>query len=271
MNLFVYLTIFIIGTLFGSFFSLAIYRIPLKKDITHERSFCPKCNHRLEFFDLIPVLSYIFLRGKCRYCGEKVRIRYLVLELTSGFVFLFAFMSLNLNITNIDFSRLIYFLSFIFMYITIALIIGIDKEYRVINKSVLLFGLIMQIIYILYLYIVEGANIYRYNIYVMIMIIFIIIDMYIQKKNKKGNYILQIIAFSIYISLCVGSSLFCIIGIISIIEIIVFNIIKNIKNNSNKQTDILKKNENIKTYIGFFIGITTIIIGIIENFFIFVF
>ena len=51
MNTILYALIFIIGTLFGSFFTLAVYRIPLGKDITHERSFCPNCNHRLEFLD----------------------------------------------------------------------------------------------------------------------------------------------------------------------------------------------------------------------------
>ena len=146
---------------------------------------------------------------------------------------------------------------------------GIDKEYRTINKSVITFGLIMQIVYILYLYIVESANIYRYNIYVMLLIILLIIDKYIQKKNEKGNYCLQVIIFSIYINLSVGSNLFFIIGIISIIEIFIFNIIKKIKNNSNEKTDILEENKNIKTYIGFFLGITTIVVSLIENFFTF--
>lgn len=80
MNLFLDSMIFIMGTFFGSFFTLAVYRIPLKKDITHEHSFCPNCNHKLGVLDLIPVFSYLFLQGKCRYCGEKVRIRYLLLE-----------------------------------------------------------------------------------------------------------------------------------------------------------------------------------------------
>ena len=53
MDIFFYIIIFIIGTVFGSFFTLAVYRIPLKKDITHERSFCPNCNHKLGFWDMI--------------------------------------------------------------------------------------------------------------------------------------------------------------------------------------------------------------------------
>ena len=55
-----YVLIFIIGTLFGSFSTLAVYRIPLHEDITHKRSFCPKCDHKLSFWDMIPILSYMY-------------------------------------------------------------------------------------------------------------------------------------------------------------------------------------------------------------------
>src|SRR5574344_1035034 len=77
----IYTIIFIIGTMMGSFLTLAVYRIPLKQDITHKRSYCPNCNHRLQFLDLIPIFSYIFLKGKCRYCGNKIRARYILLEI----------------------------------------------------------------------------------------------------------------------------------------------------------------------------------------------
>ena len=128
METFLILIIFIMGTFFGSFFTLAVYRIPLKKDITHERSFCPNCNHRLEAIDLIPVWSYIFLGGKCRYCGQKIRIRYLLLEVLSGIVFVVSFLSLK--ITIFDISRIPNYIFFIFTYTTLALIAGIDKEHK---------------------------------------------------------------------------------------------------------------------------------------------
>ena len=63
MEAIIYLYIFLIGTVFGSFFTLAVYRIPLGKDITHTRSYCPNCNHKLSFLDMIPIFSYIFLGG----------------------------------------------------------------------------------------------------------------------------------------------------------------------------------------------------------------
>ena len=88
---------FIIGTLFGSFFSLANYRIPRKKDIVFTRSFCPKCNHNLGFFDLIPVLSFVFQGGKCRYCKDKISLRYPLLEICSGIAFLLIYIIFGLS------------------------------------------------------------------------------------------------------------------------------------------------------------------------------
>ena len=98
LDIYLYTMIFIIGTLFGSFFTLASYRIPRKLDIIKTRSFCPKCNHKLEFFDLIPVLSYIFHFGKCKYCREKISIRYLMFEVFNGIVFMLFYYIFGLSI-----------------------------------------------------------------------------------------------------------------------------------------------------------------------------
>ena len=107
MDYILYILIFYVGAIFGSFITLAIDRIPLKQDITHERSYCPKCNHKLNFLDLVPVFSYIFLGGKCRYCKNKIRPRYLILEIISGFAFMFYILSLNLDLYNIQFGDII--------------------------------------------------------------------------------------------------------------------------------------------------------------------
>ena len=61
METIIFIIIFIIGAFFGSFYSLATYRIPKGQDITHSRSYCPNCDHKLGFLDLFPILSYIFL------------------------------------------------------------------------------------------------------------------------------------------------------------------------------------------------------------------
>ena len=108
MEAIIYIAIFIIGTLFGSFFTLATYRIPLKQDITHKRSYCPNCNHRLEFWDMIPIFSYIFLKGKCRYCKQKIKPRYLLLEFFSGTTFLLFAISIKLNIFKLNVNTVVY-------------------------------------------------------------------------------------------------------------------------------------------------------------------
>ena len=113
MDIFLYIIIFIMGTVFGSFYTLAIYRIPNKIDITHTHSFCPNCHHKLGFFELIPVWSYIFLGGKCKECKQKIRPRYLIIEIISGislcliaYVAKISFWNLNVK-TLIDIAFLV--------------------------------------------------------------------------------------------------------------------------------------------------------------------
>jgi len=149
LNIFYYIIVFIMGTVFGSFFTLAVYRLPLHKDITHERSFCPNCNHRLEFLDMIPIWSYIFLGGKCRYCGEKIRPRYLILEILSGLVFLVSFISFKISLYNFNIFIIVQFIFFVFTYISLIIIGFIDKEHHFVHFGTLLFGIIFEIIHIL--------------------------------------------------------------------------------------------------------------------------
>ena len=178
-----YILIFTIGVLFGSFSTLAVYRLPLHENITHKRSFCPNCNHKLSFLDLIPVLSYIFLGGRCRYCKEKIRIRYLLIEVFTGIVFLLFAMSLNIDFINISSSKIAY-LIFGLLYIAgIIIIAGIDKEKRIINMPVLIYEIVILFIYMIYLYIVEKANIHRYVIYLVFLCLLLITN--IIKKYKK--------------------------------------------------------------------------------------
>lgn len=189
MNLFFYLLLFIMGTLFGSFYTLAVYRIPKKQDITHTHSYCPNCNHKLGFLDLIPIISYIFLRGRCRYCKEKIRARYIILEIMSGILFVaFAFL-MNFKIGMLNITAIAQY-AFIVLYLTyIILISGIDKENRKIDRSISIYGMVISIMYIVYLYIVEQANIYRYGIYIIFYIIVLIVNAITLKKWHKNSYV----------------------------------------------------------------------------------
>lgn len=194
MSIFIYIVIFAIGATIGSFCTLAVYRIPLKKDITHERSFCPNCNHRLEFLDLIPIFSYIFLGGKCRYCGKKIRIRYLLLELLAGFATLGLALSLKFDMPKLEIAKYVDFFISI-LYITgIAIIAGIDKEKKQIEKPVLIYNMITSATYILYLFVVGETNINRYAIYLFFVLALLairIIDKHLMHERRKpvGFYI----------------------------------------------------------------------------------
>lgn len=260
-----YILIFAMGTIFGSFFTLAVYRIPIKKDITHERSFCPNCNHKLGFLDLIPILSYIFLKGKCRYCKEKIRPRYLLLEILSGLVFLIAYISMNFNYPFFEIEKMVYFVAFIFFYITIVLVSGIDKEYREINKSVIIFGVITQIIYILYQYITIEISMYRYSIYLGLLILILLFDKLIRKNENKTNYIIELIYYSIYINMFIDPILFILIILLTFLISLWNKVILYVKQNANLQSiDAEVKPKKIP--IGFYMGISTIIIVLIQNF-----
>ena len=74
------------GLITGSFLNVCIHRIPLEGSILRPRSTCPKCNSKIPFYDNIPVISYLVLKGKCRSCGQAISLRYPLVEiLTAGF------------------------------------------------------------------------------------------------------------------------------------------------------------------------------------------
>ena len=193
MNIIVYAYMFIIGVLLGSFYTLAVYRIPLKQDITHTRSYCPKCNHKLNFWDLIPVLSYIFLGGKCRYCKSKIRPRYIIIEILSGIAFLLFAILLDIDILKIEYTKIAALIFGILFFSTVIIVVAIFKDYKKIQISVFNFGIIAEIIYMIYLYILN-TSIYRYIIYEMLLLIMIVINS-IKKTNEK----IRIIMFLIFI------------------------------------------------------------------------
>lgn len=78
---------FILGTVFGSFFNCAAWRMCNGKKVWEGRSICPSCGHTLSAPDLVPVFSYLFLHGKCRYCGTRISPRYMIAELILGAAF----------------------------------------------------------------------------------------------------------------------------------------------------------------------------------------
>jgi len=90
-----YIIIFILGLIIGSFLNAIIYRLKIKKSFLKGRSFCPFCKHFLNWQDLIPVLSFFILKGKCRYCQKKISWQYPLVELITGILFVLIFRHLD--------------------------------------------------------------------------------------------------------------------------------------------------------------------------------
>ena len=88
---------FIVGTVFGSFYNVLGIRIPKKESIIKPSSHCEKCNHVLSWYELIPILSYLFLKGKCKNCKMKLSIMYPLSELFCGILFAISFYSFGFS------------------------------------------------------------------------------------------------------------------------------------------------------------------------------
>ena len=89
-----YVTIFVFGIVIGSFLNVLIYRIPRHENIAVVRSHCMQCGYQLKWYDLFPIFSYLFLRGKCLKCKAKISVQYPLVEALNGilYVVVFAFM-----------------------------------------------------------------------------------------------------------------------------------------------------------------------------------
>ncbi len=127
----VWLVLFILGLCFGSFLNVVIYRLPKGESLLNPPSHCPQCEEPIKWYDNIPVLSFIFLKGKCRHCGKKISLRYPAVEILTAFIF-----SGSYYFTNETFS-LSFFLSLFFLSILLVLAF-IDLDTFLIPDRILL-------------------------------------------------------------------------------------------------------------------------------------
>lgn len=102
--------IFVMGAVFGSFLNVCIYRLPRGESILWPRSYCPGCKHTISAFENIPVLSFLFLRGKCRRCKHEIPVRYPLVEILTGFLLLLVWHFFGWSLSAIHYGVLILFL-----------------------------------------------------------------------------------------------------------------------------------------------------------------
>jgi leader peptidase (prepilin peptidase)/N-methyltransferase len=141
MNFILYVVIFIFGALIGSFLNVLILRLPKSQTLTG-RSVCIHCRHSLAYYDLFPLISYLSLGGRCRYCQKSISPRYFIIELVSGLLFVFvainSFMSGSFEIALM--ARALIVLSLLIV------IFVIDYEHFLILDSILIFGVVFVIL-----------------------------------------------------------------------------------------------------------------------------
>ena len=137
-----YIFIALLGLLIGSFLNVCIYRIPKGESVVMPPSHCMNCGNRLTAIDLVPVFSFLFLRGKCRHCGVKISPRYAIVELFTSLTFVLLFYKYHLSL--VDFIASAYFIS-----ILIA-IFFIDLDHMIIPDELVIAGLIGGVPLIVY-------------------------------------------------------------------------------------------------------------------------
>ncbi len=154
--------VFIYGLIFGSFYNVVIYRLPFDMSISEGRSKCTSCGYTLKAKDLIPVISFIMLKGKCRSCGNSISYRYPAIELLTGVLFSLAYLVFGLNLQMI-------FIMCFWSYLLIVTMIDIDHKLILDNISIVFF------------------------------IIFLALDLFILKKAVVLNLIAGVVALLVYL------------------------------------------------------------------------
>jgi prepilin signal peptidase PulO-like enzyme (type II secretory pathway) len=114
--LFFYIFIFLFGLEVGSFLNCVIYRLQTGESFLKGRSYCPHCKHILSWQDLIPIFSFLILKGKCRYCSKKISLQYPLVEFFTAILFVLIFNAAALNLRTIYYLIIGCFLIVIFVY-----------------------------------------------------------------------------------------------------------------------------------------------------------
>lgn len=178
---------FIIGTIFGSFYNVVGYRIPKGESILYPGSHCPKCNHKLKSIELIPILSFLFLGGKCKKCGEKISWFYPIFEFVSGVLFALCFAVFGYSLDCL----------FYIVFISMLLIIIIsDYQTMIIPDSVLIisFGILIIIKFFMSSIEVVGMSLLAGIAAFIFMLLLKLFGDFIFKKESMGGGDIKLMA-----------------------------------------------------------------------------
>lgn len=150
LSYFLIAAFFTIGLIIGSFLNCLIYRLNIKQSFMKGRSYCPKCKHQLSWKDLVPVLSYLELNGKCRYCGQAISPQYPLVELAAGILFAAAGAILEPGIVySFDFTSFNFFeLAYYWFVISSLIVVFVyDLKWFLIPDEIVFSGLLVSALF----------------------------------------------------------------------------------------------------------------------------
>ena len=167
MDLFFYIFIFLFGLAVGSFLNCAIYRLENNQSFLKGRSFCPHCKHQLDFWDLMPVLSFLCLRGKCHYCKKRISIQYPLVELATGLLFLLIFnfqFSISNEFSIFNFQNLLVIGYWLLVSSFLVIIFVYDLKHYIIPDKVIYPAIIIALIFNFQFLIFNQFSIFKFSI-----------------------------------------------------------------------------------------------------------
>ena len=134
-----YITVFVLGALIGSFLNVCIYRIPREKSVVTPPSSCPSCGTHIRFYDNIPILSYIMLRGRCRSCKAEFSVRYPFVEFINAALYLAV-------LNSFGYGEPLVLLTYCLFVSTLIVIFFIDIDHQIIPNSITFPGIPLAVI-----------------------------------------------------------------------------------------------------------------------------
>jgi len=179
---------FLLGLIIGSFLNSVIYRLEKKESIIKKRSYCPFCKKVLSWFELIPLVSFIFQKGRCRNCNKKISWQYPIVELSTGLLFLFLGLQVTgyrLQITSHGLQNYL-FLAFQFFVVSCLIVIFVyDLRHYIIPNQVVYSGIIAGLLYQVYLLFLGNSSLVYYNILSTIFVGSLFLGLILISKGKS--------------------------------------------------------------------------------------
>ena len=191
MYIYLLILFFVIGTIFGSFYNVVGYRVPKGESLLYPSSHCTKCNHKLTPFELIPIISFLFLGGKCHKCKEKISCFYPIFEFLSGLLFMLSFIVFGISVNCL--------LSILFVSMLLIIIVS-DYQTMIIPDEVLI---VFSILILTTKFLIGGFNLLSTSIlngigsFIFMFLLKLLGDFIFKKESMGGGDIKLLGVFGI--------------------------------------------------------------------------